>query len=26
MNRITFGVPCGIAFGLLDAALMLPIK
>ena len=26
MNRITLGVLCGIGFGLLDAALMLPMS
>jgi len=26
MNRITLGIVCGLAFGLLDAALMLPLS
>ncbi len=26
MNRITLGIVCGIAFGLLDAVLMLPMS
>ena len=26
MNRITLGIMCGIAFGLLDAVLMLPMS
>ena len=26
MNRITLGILCGLAFGLLDAALMLPMS
>jgi len=26
MNRITLGIVCGIAFGLLDSALMLPMS
>lgn len=26
MNRITLGIACGITFGLLDAALMLPMS
>lgn len=26
MNRITLGIVCGLAFGLLDAALMLPMS
>ncbi len=26
MNRITLGILCGLAFGLLDAALMLPLS